>query len=157
MGAFVESQRFEFISVGVGLIFLVAWSRLIIRKLPDLLVSQPLMYDRRTLFLLSLSLFLMLTISTIAVSRYFDAALQVSRYKIYPVLLIICFYLLYLDRLFRIRWSITAIILVCGLANLIAYKRAWPVLMAHRNYLTQQSSNWQQYRRVDAPTQLEQH
>ena len=156
MGAFIESQRFGFLSVLAGLIFVSAFVEIVLRKLPKLLGGRGPNADSKTLFLLAYSSFLLLTISAIAISRYLDAALHVSRYKLYPVLLIICFYLLWLDRLSRPKWPIMAIVTICLLFNAMAYVRAWPVLLVHRTYLVGQLDNWQRYRRVDAPTRHQQ-
>ncbi|MBC3784984.1 hypothetical protein [Spirosoma utsteinense] len=152
MGAFVESQRYDYVSVIVGVVFLILVALAVSPKIRALIQLPVASVDRQTIFVLAFSSFILLTMAAIAVNRHLDAILHVSRYKIYPVLLLICLYLLCLDR-FRWRvWSIRPVVLLCLIANGIAYKRYLPIIGVHQAYLTLQLNNWLLYRSVDAPT-----
>ncbi|GAB2541459.1 hypothetical protein [Spirosoma aerophilum] len=149
-GSLVESQRYDFLSIGMGLIMLTAFTWVGIRRAWTL-IGSPLV-DWRTLFLLSYSLFLLLTMGVIALNRPLADVLHVSRYKIYPLLLLICLYLLLLEPLSCHKQTAMAILVVCIAFNSITYRRALPVIRVHQTELYAWLSRYQLTGQVGAPS-----
>ncbi len=150
MGAFIDSQRYASASVVIGIIVAGLLGHVAVRR-----VWPVAKYTRShaVLFLLAFSSFILLTLAVIAVSRPFEAALHVSRYKIYPVLLLISLYLLWLYH-YRSSYQpfFRAIMGLCLLFSVAAYERALPVLKAHQVYQQEQLANWLKGGPPDVPT-----
>jgi hypothetical protein len=152
LGAFFDSQRFDFLPVGIGLCFLGLFTYVGLQKLRSVLRSPGQLPDRPALFVLGYSSFLLLTMSAISVNRDVEAVLHVSRYKIYSVLLLICLYLLSLEYLQgRIR-LLQLLIVLSFVYNVAAYGRSWPAIRQHRVYLTDRLNDWLMNGKVEAPS-----
>ncbi len=145
-GSFVESQRFYYISLIVGLIVLLLFAWACIRQLTMLSTI-----DNRLLFILAYSCFILLTMAAIATNRHLHAVMYVSRYKIYPVLLLICLYFLCLHQFWHSRRAILAVISGCILFSSLAYKRALPTVAIHQVYLNKWLITYLHTGQVDAP------
>jgi|GEM_PF-5835888 len=150
MGSFIDSQRYAFVSVGIGIVVVGLLGYVAVRCVWPI---AEYMRSHTVLFLLAFSSFLLLTLAVIAVNRSFESVLHVSRYKIYPVLLLICVYLLWLRQYRSLhRPLFLALMGMCLLFNLVAYKRALPVMNAHQIYQQKQLSSWLAGGPVDVPT-----
>lgn len=151
MGAFIESQRYGFLTVGTGIVFLSLFAYLVFQKLKDLVYSSSQLLSRNELFVLAFSSFLLLTMGTIGIHRHYEDVLHVGRYKIYSVLLLICLYLLSLNYLHWTNRMIQVLITLCLVFNGVSYVRSWPAISVHQAYLRNQLNNWILNREVEAP------
>jgi len=157
LGALVESQRYQGITMVTGFLLLLAFSIPAVRIVQQVWNKSEPSVDRGSLFAVALGGFLLMTMAAIAVSRQLDAVLYVTRYKIYPLLLLICVYLMVLTSTTRIRWMLPACVVVGLAVNAIGYWRSLPRLEKHQAYMNEQLINWERYHRVDAPTPFMRH
>ncbi|RYC69452.1 DUF2339 domain-containing protein [Spirosoma sordidisoli] len=158
LGALVESQRYQEIPMATGLLLVLAFGIPAARIVQRVWTQSVPSADRGALFMVALGGFLLMTMAAIAVSRQLDAALFVTRYKIYPLLLLICVYLMMvLTSMTPARWMLPACVVVGLAINVIGYWRSLPRLEKHQAYMNEQLINWERYHRVDAPTPFMRH